>query len=465
MGRTRRAGRVGRTVVVFGLSAMLTTACGGGGGETATTTPAGEEQVTLRLGYFPNVTHAPALVGVEEGIFDETARHQRHARDVDLQRRARGGRGPVRRRARRHLHRPEPGHQRLRPVQRRGRPHHRRRHVGRRLPRRQARASTTSTGLDGQDVATPSSATPRTSRCAPGCREGFDHRPRRRRRRQHRPPGQRRDARRLPGRRRSTAPGCPSPGPPGWSTRAAATCSSTSADLWPDGEFVTTHLIVRTDVPRGAPRRRAKLARGPGRGQRLRQRPTPTRPRPLANEGIEQDHRASRSAGRDPSTPPGRTSPSPSTRSPSLARAPADARRRPSACSRPVDLDGIYDLSSSTGAGEPGRSPTVDGPTHDVGDGRRRGEPPPAPPRSPARLVDAVTKVLRPRRRARCSPSTGISLDVAPGEFVCLVGASGCGKSTLLNLVAGLDQPTAGDGRRRRHGRRSCSRRRRCSRG
>ena len=37
-----------------------------------------------------------------------------------------------------------------------------------------------------------------------------------------------------------------------------------------------------------------------------------------------------------------------------------------------------------------------------------------------------------------------ISLDVAPGEFVTLLGASGCGKSTLLNLVAGLDQPTAG---------------------
>ncbi|MEV7084659.1 ABC transporter ATP-binding protein [Streptomyces sp. NPDC093085] len=38
-----------------------------------------------------------------------------------------------------------------------------------------------------------------------------------------------------------------------------------------------------------------------------------------------------------------------------------------------------------------------------------------------------------------------ITLDVAPGEFVTLLGASGCGKSTLLNLVAGLDKPSAGE--------------------
>lgn len=37
-----------------------------------------------------------------------------------------------------------------------------------------------------------------------------------------------------------------------------------------------------------------------------------------------------------------------------------------------------------------------------------------------------------------------VDLDVAPGEFVCLLGASGCGKSTLLNLVAGLDAASAG---------------------
>lgn len=37
-----------------------------------------------------------------------------------------------------------------------------------------------------------------------------------------------------------------------------------------------------------------------------------------------------------------------------------------------------------------------------------------------------------------------VSLQVTPGEFVCLIGASGCGKSTLLNLIAGLDAPSSG---------------------
>jgi len=38
----------------------------------------------------------------------------------------------------------------------------------------------------------------------------------------------------------------------------------------------------------------------------------------------------------------------------------------------------------------------------------------------------------------------GISLEMGSGEFTVLVGPSGCGKSTLLNIVAGLDQPSAG---------------------
>ncbi|ADH98811.1 ABC transporter ATP-binding protein [Salisediminibacterium selenitireducens] len=38
-----------------------------------------------------------------------------------------------------------------------------------------------------------------------------------------------------------------------------------------------------------------------------------------------------------------------------------------------------------------------------------------------------------------------VSLHVKKGEFVSLLGPSGCGKSTLLNIVAGLDQPSAGE--------------------
>jgi NitT/TauT family transport system ATP-binding protein len=37
-----------------------------------------------------------------------------------------------------------------------------------------------------------------------------------------------------------------------------------------------------------------------------------------------------------------------------------------------------------------------------------------------------------------------VDVDVAAGEFVCLLGPSGCGKSTLLSIIAGLETPSSG---------------------
>ncbi len=39
---------------------------------------------------------------------------------------------------------------------------------------------------------------------------------------------------------------------------------------------------------------------------------------------------------------------------------------------------------------------------------------------------------------------SGVDLDVAAGELVCVLGPSGCGKSTLLNAIAGFAPPTEG---------------------
>lgn len=55
--------------------------------------------------------------------------------------------------------------------------------------------------------------------------------------------------------------------------------------------------------------------------------------------------------------------------------------------------------------------------------------------------VEALSKVFHNPDREVLKE---IDLEIAEGEFICLLGPSGCGKSTLLNILAGLDKPTSG---------------------
>jgi putative ABC transport system ATP-binding protein len=64
-------------------------------------------------------------------------------------------------------------------------------------------------------------------------------------------------------------------------------------------------------------------------------------------------------------------------------------------------------------------------------------------------VTDAIVRIRDLVKEYRRGAETlrvldGLSLEIARGDFVALMGPSGSGKSTLLNLIGGLDKPTAG---------------------
>lgn len=69
-------------------------------------------------------------------------------------------------------------------------------------------------------------------------------------------------------------------------------------------------------------------------------------------------------------------------------------------------------------------------------------KPKPAPGPVEIRL-DNVEKVY-PMGKRQYQALRGIDLQIAPGDFVAIVGPSGSGKSTILNMITGIDRPTTG---------------------
>jgi nitrate/nitrite transport system ATP-binding protein len=59
-------------------------------------------------------------------------------------------------------------------------------------------------------------------------------------------------------------------------------------------------------------------------------------------------------------------------------------------------------------------------------------------------VINNVSKVY-PTPNGPYPVLENVSLNVAEGEFICVIGHSGCGKSTLLNMVSGFNEPTTGE--------------------
>ena len=201
------------------------------------------------------MTHAPAIIGVDDGLFAdalgsnvklETSTFNSGTEVVEAMFSGALDASFIG---------PNPAINGYAKSERRRAAHRRRHHVGRRLARRPRGHRRPGRPRRARRWPRRRSATPRTSPCAPGCKDqgfatdtsgGGDV---------HITPQENADT--LTAFQTGAIDGAWVPEP--WATRLVHEGGGhvlvDEADLWPDGKFVTTHLIVATDVPRRAPRR------------------------------------------------------------------------------------------------------------------------------------------------------------------------------------------------------------------
>ena len=204
-------------------------------------------RVTLRLGYFPNVTHAPAIIGVETGLFAESLGDGVGLEPTTFNSGTEVVEAVFSGALDASFIGPNPAINGYAKSQ------------GEAV---RIVAGTTSGGaslvvregidspddLAGTTLASPSLGNTqdvalRAWLAEQGLRDRHERRRRGARSRRRTTPTRSPPSSPAP----STGRGCPSRGRPAWSRRAAARVLLDEAELWPDGEFVTTHLIVATE--------------------------------------------------------------------------------------------------------------------------------------------------------------------------------------------------------------------------